>query len=77
MVLRLAALRKQESYAQDNDAFVRAGDQTNATVERLKDIYLGRRDGGKNPKHGLNTENLAMAFKLQKCLEMLAQYAAQ
>ena len=70
-------MRKQESYGAENDAFVRASDQTNATVKKLELIYLGRRDGDKNLNHGLNTENLAMAFKLQKCLEMLAQYTAQ
>ena len=40
-------------------------------------IFLGSQGGAEQSRTGLNTETLSMACKLQKCLEMLASYAAQ
>ena len=48
----------------DNDAFIIANDRTNSLIKELQTIYFGK-DGEQNSR--LNTDNLSMIYKIQKC----------
>lgn len=75
VLLRFAALKRQEAYGGD-DSFADAARKISQVVKDLYPIFLGSQGGAEQSRTGLNTETLSMTFKLQECLEMLTSYAA-